>query len=98
MVSQLQTLDAAIKSTVNIDALRYSKKAKIASTLWLGFVKTTVLPPKLWMALDPIIAGTPMYRLGTPEELTFAAVLMGSDKASYITGCTVNTDGGYTAQ
>lgn len=39
---------------------------------------------------------TPMARMGRPEEIAFAMVYLASDAASYVTGCILVVDGGYT--
>ena len=36
----------------------------------------------------------PMGRMGTAEECANLALFLASDKASYITGCAINMDGG----
>ncbi|CDM64509.1 SDR family oxidoreductase [Pyrinomonas methylaliphatogenes] len=38
---------------------------------------------------------TPMKRMGQPEEIAAAAVFLASERASYITGVTLQVDGGY---
>ena len=38
--------------------------------------------------------GIPAGRLGTPEELAAVIVFLASERASYISGTTVNVDGG----
>ena len=38
----------------------------------------------------------PMRRLGTPEDVVPAVLLLASDRASYITGQTLSVSGGYT--
>jgi len=38
----------------------------------------------------------PMRRLGTPEDVVPAILLLASDRASYITGQTLSVSGGYT--
>jgi len=43
------------------------------------------------------IDGTPMGRLGTPEEVASVALFLASDDASYITGQTIYPDGGRLA-
>jgi len=48
--------------------------------------------------IDNIMRGTPMDRFGEPEELIGALLLLSSDKAgSFVTGTTINVDGGFTA-
>lgn len=44
-----------------------------------------------------IIAGTPMGRYGTPEELVGAVIFLCSPAASFITGTVLPIDGGYNA-
>lgn len=80
------------------DALDYSKDKIRINAICPGFVKTNFVPPDMWAALDPVIAATPMQRLGTPEELAYLAVFVASDRSSYTTGSIINADGGYTAQ
>lgn len=47
---------------------------------------------------NKIINKTPMKRLGYPEELEGAVVLLASDASSFITGQTIFVDGGWLAQ
>jgi len=48
--------------------------------------------------IDNIMRHTPMKRFGEPEELIGAALLLLASKAgSFMTGCTVNVDGGFTS-
>lgn len=91
-------LSAAVNGIVRTDALDYAKEKIRINAVCPGFVKTNFVPPEMWASLDPVIAATPMQRLGTPEELAFTTVFVASDRASYMTGSMVNADGGYTAQ
>jgi NAD(P)-dependent dehydrogenase (short-subunit alcohol dehydrogenase family) len=45
---------------------------------------------------DPEIGRTPMGRWGTPEDIAPAALFLASTSASFITGQTLNVDGGYS--
>ncbi|WP_026091818.1 glucose 1-dehydrogenase [Blastomonas sp. AAP53] len=47
--------------------------------------------------LDALIGRIPMGRLGEPSEIADLVAFLGSDAASYITGTTVQADGGYLA-
>ena len=44
------------------------------------------------------LAGTPMGRLGRPEEIANAILFLASDEAFFITGAELVVDGGFTAQ
>ncbi|HUN46399.1 MAG TPA: SDR family oxidoreductase, partial [Stellaceae bacterium] len=44
-----------------------------------------------------LIAGVPLKRAGTPDEIANAIVFLASDKASYVTGQVLSVDGGKSA-
>ena len=48
-------------------------------------------------ALESMLAGFPLKRMGTPEEIANAVVFLSSDEASYVTGTTLFVDGGWLA-
>jgi NAD(P)-dependent dehydrogenase (short-subunit alcohol dehydrogenase family) len=41
-----------------------------------------------------LVAGVPVKRAGTPEEIAQAIVFLSSDRASFITGQSIVVDGG----
>jgi NAD(P)-dependent dehydrogenase (short-subunit alcohol dehydrogenase family) len=45
-----------------------------------------------------LIAGVPLRRAGSPEEIANAIVFLASDQASYLTGQIMSVDGGKSAQ
>jgi NAD(P)-dependent dehydrogenase (short-subunit alcohol dehydrogenase family) len=44
-----------------------------------------------------LIAGVPLKRIGTPEEIAEAILFLASDKASFLTGQVISVDGGKSA-
>ena len=55
-----------------------------------AFVKSN---PRMY---DAWIGGTPMARMGTPDEIASVVLFLASDAASLMTGSVVLVDGGYT--
>ena len=48
--------------------------------------------------INEMTASVPLRRLGTVDEIGYAALFLASDEAAYITGQTIVVDGGWTAQ
>lgn len=48
-------------------------------------------------ALDTMLAGVPLKRIGKSKEVSAAVVFLASEEASYITGATFHVDGGWLA-
>ena len=58
-------------------------------TIWTDMLKA--VPPE---AQEKLKSGIPLGRFGDPMEVANLAVFLASDEASYITGQTINCDGG----
>ncbi len=58
-------------------------------TIWTDMMKT--IPEKI---LDQFRSGVPLGRFGEPREIANLCLFLASDEASYITGQTINCDGG----
>ena len=63
-----------------------------------GWIDTPLVAPlkSMEVLLDWCVNGTPMGRLGLPEEIAKAALFLASDDASFVTGHTLVIDGGWT--
>ena len=53
-----------------------------------------VLPGNIKEYLDKMTASIPMKRLGSVEDIAYAALFFASDEAAYVTGQTLVIDGG----
>ena len=47
--------------------------------------------------LEMLGSETPMGRVGTPEEIAYAALFLASNESSFVTGSELTVDGGWTA-
>ena len=65
-----------------------------------GWIETPLLDPMRAIPglMDWAREGTPMARLGHPEEIAKAALFLASDDASFITATHLVIDGGWTAR
>ena len=59
-----------------------------------GYTSTEMVSAIAPAVLDKIVAGIPVGRLGTPEEVAEICAFLASDMASFITGATIAVNGG----
>jgi NAD(P)-dependent dehydrogenase (short-subunit alcohol dehydrogenase family) len=62
-----------------------------------GYIETPMTEDTMRRRGDRVMAGTPLGRMGKPEEIAEAVVWLCSDRASFVTGSAWTVDGGYTA-
>ena len=62
-----------------------------------GFFPTKMTKGLMQMMGEQVARKAPLNRVGGPEDLKGAAVLLASDAGAFITGQTLAVDGGYTA-
>jgi len=80
-------------------AVEWASRGVRANSISPGYIETALtarsreMPERLGIWLQ----GTPMGRLGQPEEIAGAVLFLVSDAASYVTGADLSIDGGYTA-
>lgn len=84
----------AVRLLTKTTALGWAKEGVRVNSVHPGFIDTPILGDTDRAGL---IAGTPMGRLGQPEELAAMIAFLASDDASFATGAEFVVDGGYTA-
>ena len=92
---------AGLDQFAKVIALELAAKGVRVNSISPGPIDTPImnelgLPPEMKEGMKQFMAMTnPMGHLGRPEEIAKAAVFLASDEASYITGVTLQVDGGF---
>ncbi|MGN1112601.1 MAG: elongation factor P 5-aminopentanone reductase [Acutalibacteraceae bacterium] len=60
-----------------------------------GVIKTDMLNEYTEVDLNALRDETPLYRLGTPQDIADTAAFLAGDKASFITGQIIGVNGGF---
>ncbi|WP_417508793.1 SDR family NAD(P)-dependent oxidoreductase [Microbacterium sp.] len=84
----------AVRLLTKTTALGWAKEGVRVNSVHPGFIDTPILGDTDRAGL---IAGTPVGRLGKPEEIAAMITFLASDDASFATGGEFVVDGGYTA-
>jgi NAD(P)-dependent dehydrogenase (short-subunit alcohol dehydrogenase family) len=89
---------AGMMSLARTVAIDYSARGVRANVIVPGSTATPLIEELLNdpAQRDALVAGTPMGRLGAPEDLVGIAVYLVSDESRYATGATFCVDGGLT--
>ena len=94
----------AVMAMTRTAAVGWSTKGVRVNAIHPGFIGTPMtlqhqdLRVEMGKTLGELItSGTPMGRLGTPEEIANVVTFMLSSQASYMTGSSVFVDGGWSA-
>jgi NAD(P)-dependent dehydrogenase (short-subunit alcohol dehydrogenase family) len=85
----------AVRLLTKTVALGWATEGVRVNSVHPGFIDTPILGDT---DRNMLIAGTPMGRLGRPEEIAAAILWLASDEASFVTGAELVVDGGYTAR
>ncbi|MEU3337753.1 glucose 1-dehydrogenase [Streptomyces sp. NPDC006668] len=90
----------AVRLMTKNAALHWAKRGVRVNSLHPGFIETP-RSRELWRdtpRLTAMLEGTPLGRLGTPEEVAAAVTFLASDESSFMTGSELYVDGGWTAR
>lgn len=90
-----------VNGLTKVAALDYAKANIRVNSVCPGVIHTSMVDRLIAInpAMEPgLVAGTPLGRMGRPEEIAQAVVWLCSDAASFVTGLNMAVDGAYTAQ
>lgn len=79
--------------TLALELGRYNVRVNSIAPGFIETPMTTTVPDHL---RERSIASTPLHRTGKPEEIASIALFLASDDSSFVTGQTINADGGRT--
>ena len=75
-------------------AMESANKGITVNCVAPGYTSTEMVSAIAPAVLEKIVAGIPIGRLGTPEEVAEICAFLASDNASFITGATIAVNGG----
>lgn len=78
-------------------AIEYSRLGIRVNELCPGLVATEIYEePEAAALVEQLVKTTPVERIGTPEEIAYAALYLVSDEAAFTYGASFFVDGGFT--
>jgi NAD(P)-dependent dehydrogenase (short-subunit alcohol dehydrogenase family) len=88
---------AAMESFIRSCAIEYAKNGILFNSIAPGFIDTQLTRKNNTDdEIQEITKRIPIHRLGLPVEIARLALFLGSSLNGYITGQTINVDGGYS--
>ncbi len=96
-VAAYQASKGAVRCLTKNAAVTYAPQIRVNS-LHPGLTWTPMIEAQDPALRQKQVDGTPLARMGRPEELAHAALFLASDECAYITGAELVVDGGHTAR
>ena len=86
----------AVSALTRSLAVEYAPYGIRVNCLCPGYVETALIGRYTAnpMIAKALLTQTPLRRFGTPQDIAFAALFLASDEAAYVTGASLNVDGG----
>ena len=88
------TAKAAILGLTRTLASEVAPRGIRANAIAPGWIETDMTAP-IKPLLGGIAAQTPLLRIGTPDDVAWAAVYLASDEAKFVTGQVIAPNGGF---
>ncbi|MGI8724989.1 MAG: SDR family NAD(P)-dependent oxidoreductase [Methyloceanibacter sp.] len=89
----------AVSALTRSLAVEYAPYSIRVNCLCPGYVETALIGRYMAnpMIAKALLTQTPLRRFGTPQDIANAALFLASDEAAYVTGASLNVDGGMGA-
>lgn len=88
---------AAMESFIRSCAIEYADNGILFNSIAPGFIETNLTRKNNTAEeINEISKRIPLKRLGTPDEVATLVMYLGGSQNSYITGQTINIDGGFS--
>jgi acetoacetyl-CoA reductase len=91
LILDVYGLDIGFSKSLALEGAKSGVTVNVVAPGYTGTKMVMAVPEKV---MESIKAGIPMGRLAQPEEIAAAVMYLVSDGAAYITGETINVNGG----
>lgn len=99
MSSVYSAAKAGVVAVTKATALEYGPAGIRANVICPGVIQTGITGTGAWEIFSPQLAGkAALGRAGRSEEVGELASFLASDRASYLSGCVIPVDGGWSCQ
>jgi NAD(P)-dependent dehydrogenase (short-subunit alcohol dehydrogenase family) len=87
---------AGVMQLTKVAAVEYASQRIRVNAICPGVIRTAMVAQLPVEFIQGIEAATPAGRIADPAEVANLAVFLASEESPFLTGCSVNIDGGYT--